>query len=69
MVVAKHPLCVGCYTLLQQTENARLETANDQLRLLLAHQNHLAAEMDWMIGFGPGPQGRRYLQSQPRNTT
>jgi hypothetical protein len=53
MVVANHPLCVGCYSLLQQTENARVEAANDQLRLLLAHQNHLAAEMDWMVGLGP----------------
>ena len=50
MVVANHPLCIGCYALLQQTENARAEAANDHLRLLLAQQNHLAAEMDWMLG-------------------
>lgn len=53
MVVANHPLCVGCYSLLQQTENARIEAANDQLRLLFAHQNQLAAEMDWVVGLGP----------------
>jgi hypothetical protein len=51
--VANHPLCIGCYSLLQRTENARVEAANDQLRLLFAHQNQLAAEMDWMMGFGP----------------
>jgi hypothetical protein len=53
VVVANHPLCVGCYSLLQQTENARIEAANDQLRLLFAHQNQLAAEMDWVVGLGP----------------
>jgi hypothetical protein len=53
MVVAKHPLCVGCYSLLQQTETARLEAENDKVRLLLAHQNYLTAEMDWMVGLGP----------------
>lgn len=70
VVVAKHPLCVGCYALLQQTENARLEAANDQLRLLLAHQNHLAAEMDWMIGFGPrSPRVQIPAKSAPQYNT
>ena len=54
--VAKHPLCVGCYALLQQTETAKMEAANDQLRLLYAHQNHTLAEMDWMVGFGTSPR-------------
>lgn len=50
--IANHPLCVGCYALLQQVETAKLEAANDQLRLLYAHQNHVTAEMDWMVGLG-----------------
>jgi hypothetical protein len=53
MVVANHPLCIGCYSLLQQVENARVEAGNDQLRLLFARQNQLVAEMEWMVGLGP----------------
>jgi hypothetical protein len=53
VVVANHPLCIGCYSLLQQAENARVEAGNDQLRLLLARQNQLVAEMEWMVGLGP----------------
>ena len=64
VVVAKHPLCVGCYSLLQQTENARVEAANDQLRLLYAHQNSLVAQMDWMVGLGPSTP-RVQIPSKP----
>ncbi len=52
-IVEGHPLCVGCYSLLQQTENARVEAANDHLRLLAAMSNQLSAEADLMFGLGP----------------
>ena len=70
IVVAKHPLCVGCYSLLQQTENARVEAANDQIRLLLARQNNLVAEMDWMVGLGPrAPRVNIPVKSSPQYNT
>ena len=70
MVVANHPLCIGCYALLQQTENARAEAANDHLRLLLAQQNHLAAEMDWMLGLPPSsPKVNIPVKTAPQYNT
>lgn len=53
LIVASHPLCIGCYSLLQQTENARVEAANDYLRLLYAQHNQLTAQADLMFGLGP----------------
>lgn len=48
--VNKHPLCVSCYSLLQQTETARAEANNDYLRLLSAQINHQIDEMDRAFG-------------------
>ena len=48
--VNKHPLCVSCYALLQQTETARVEANNDYLRLLSAQINHQIDQMDMAIG-------------------
>ena len=48
--VNKHPLCVSCYALLQQTETARVEANNDYLRLLSAQINHQIDQMDMVFG-------------------
>jgi hypothetical protein len=70
MVVEKHPLCVGCYSLLQQTENARIEANNDHLRLLFAYQNQMAAEMDWVVGLGPStPRVNIPVKAAPQYNT
>jgi uncharacterized FlaG/YvyC family protein len=48
--VNKHPLCVSCYALLQQTETARVEANNDYLRLLSAQINHELDQMNMAFG-------------------
>lgn len=52
VTLADHPLCIGCYALLQHTETSRREATNDSMRLNMAHQNHLLSQMDWMFGMG-----------------
>jgi hypothetical protein len=48
--IHKHPLCVSCYALLQQTETARVEANNDYLRLLSAQINHELDQMNMAFG-------------------
>lgn len=52
--VNHHPLCVSCYSLLQQTETARVEANNDYLRLLSAQMNHSLSQMEMAVGIPLG---------------
>ena len=65
MKVNKHPLCVGCYSLLQQTETSRLEATNDRLRLLSAQMNHQLAQMDIAMGLGIGRSAMVQIPAKP----
>jgi len=64
--VSKHPLCVSCYALLQQTETAHIEANNDRLRLLSAQMNHQMAQMEMATGIPLG-LNRVQIPQRPGN--